>query len=162
MTYEVQLKNLPAETIATERVHTTIAELGARMRQSLHHVATELTPAHAMRGAPFAIFYNEPFSPSDIDVELGVPVTRDAAASASAHVNIRQIPSGTFACTMHHGSYESIGAAYSALYAWLAEHGRKAAGPPREVYLVGPGSAVTAVSPARAADYVTAIEVPIT
>jgi effector-binding domain-containing protein len=47
----------------------------------------------------------------------------------------------TAASTLHAGPYEEIGAAYAALQAFLQERGHEAAGPPREVYLVGPAQA---------------------
>ncbi len=41
------------------------------------------------------------------------------------------------------------------MYSWVDGHGHKRIGPPREVYLVGPGQGV------QPQDYRTEIEVPI-
>lgn len=41
------------------------------------------------------------------------------------------------ACTVHHGSFATIGGAYAALLAWIEEHGYRPAGPHRELYLRG-------------------------
>jgi effector-binding domain-containing protein len=45
------------------------------------------------------------------------------------------------ASTLHPGPYDAIGGAYLALTSWLRERGHETAGPPREVYIVGPHQA---------------------
>ncbi len=40
--------------------------------------------------------------------------------------------------TMHKGSFDQVGAVYSALVEWIMEKGYEIAGPPEEVYLTDP------------------------
>jgi effector-binding domain-containing protein len=155
MSYEVHVKQVPPEMVVTERCHTRLAELGTVMHAALARIAMSVEPAEAVQGAPFALYYNEPFRPEDIDVEMGLPVTADAAVSEAKGVHRRALEGGPVAYTLHVGSYSSIGAAYAALHAWLEEHGHKRTGPPREIYLVSPGEGV------KPEDYRTEIEVPI-
>ena len=54
-------------------------------------------------------------------------------------MNGRELPGGRVAYTLHSGPYESVGPIYAVLQKWIQEHGHECAGPPREVYLVGPG-----------------------
>lgn len=69
---------------------------------------------------------------------------------------MKDLPGGAVAHTLHVGPYGAIGAAYDALYTWIAAHGLRPNGPPREIYLVGPGAAPSE------AQYRTEIVVPIT
>jgi effector-binding domain-containing protein len=48
-----------------------------------------------------------------------------------------------------------VGAAYEALTAWIAEHGRAIDGPPREIYLTDPDETP------NPADNVTEVQFPI-
>ncbi len=153
MEYEVHVKQLASENVITQRTHTTLAQLGDTMHATLASIATSVDPPAAARGAPFAIYYGEPFRPDDIDVEIGIPITPDAKSTREVGMR-RLLPGGPVAYTVHVGPYESIGQAYEALYGWLRHHRYEAKGPPREVYLVGPGQG----SPA---EHRTEIEVPI-
>ncbi|MBX3189201.1 MAG: GyrI-like domain-containing protein [Labilithrix sp.] len=155
MNYEIRVKQLPAQVVVTERCHATLAELGDTMHATLAKVALSVEPAGAARGAPFAVYYNEPFRPEDIDVELGVSVTPRAKVAETKGVHRRELAGGPVAYTVHVGPYATIGAAYEALYAWVGDHGLHRTGPPREIYFVGPAQG------ARPEDYRTEIDVPI-
>jgi AraC family transcriptional regulator len=155
MSYEVRVKEVPPEVVVTERCHTRLAELGTVMHAALAKVALSVDSAAAAQGAPFAVYYNEPFRPEDVDVEVGLPVTPDAKVSEAKGLHRRELAGGSVAYTLHVGSYSSIGAAYAAIHAWIDAHGHKRTGPPREIYLVSPGEGV------KPEDYRTEIDVPI-
>lgn len=155
MDYEIHVKQVAPQVVVTERCHTRLAELGKTMRATLAKVATSVDPAAAAQGAPFAFYYNEPFRPEDIDVEMGLPVTPDARVTETNEVHRRQLPGGPVAWTIHVGPYSAIGAAYDALCAWVDQHGHKRTGPPREIYVIGPGPGVSRE------EYRTEIEIPI-
>ncbi len=155
MHYEIHVKQAPPQVVATDRCHTRLSELGNVMHATLGKVASSIEPAAAAQGAPFAVYYNEPFRPDDIDVEMGVPVAPDAKIEETRGVHRRELPGGPVAHTLHAGPYARIGEAYEALYAWVAQHGHKRTGPPREIYLVGP------MQGASPKEFRTEIEVPI-
>lgn len=155
MNYDIHVKQVPAQIIASERTHTALAQLGKVMHSTLAKIATSVQPPTATQGPPFAIYYNEPFNPDDIDVEMGVPIAVNATLAETAQVARRELPGGPVAFTFHVGPYETIGAAYAALYAWLEEHGHRPLGPPREIYLVGPGQGT------KPAELRTEIDLPI-
>jgi effector-binding domain-containing protein len=154
MNYEIHIKQLPDAHVVTKRAHTSLERIGNAMSTTLAAIAVEVTPPGAARGVPFAIYHNEPFRPDDVDVELGIPIAPEAHVPPSAGT-VKDLTGGPFAYTMHVGSYSSIGAAYEALFGWLAKHGLHAKGPPRESYIVGPGPGL---SPA---EYRTEIAVPL-
>lgn len=154
MSYEIHVKQLPPQVVVSERVHTKLSELGATMHTTLSRVAESVQPADAAQGAPFAVYYNEPFQPDDIDVEMGLPVKASAKVDETLGVHRRTLLGGPVAYTTHVGPYETIGAAYRALFEWVEKHGHQRQGPPREIYLVGPADAEPSA-------YRTQIEVPV-
>lgn len=155
MSYDIHVKQVAPQVIASERRHAALAELGNVMHSTLANIATAVHPPDAMQGAPFAIYYNEPFKPDDIDVEMGLPIAGNATVDPSVRVHRRELPGGPVAFTFHQGPYETIGAAYTALYEWVKLHGHKTLGPPREIYLVGPGH------DRNPSEYRTEIDIPI-
>jgi effector-binding domain-containing protein len=46
-----------------------------------------------------------------------------------------EVLGGRFACAVHTGPYEEVGAAFEAVAAWVEEHGHQLAGPARQTYL---------------------------
>lgn len=153
MSYEVHVKQVSPQVVVTQRRHSSLAELGDAMQTACAKIAMAVDPPDAARGVPFALYY-EPFRPEDIEVEIGLPVAPDAKVT-EAEVHRRELPGGPVAYTVHLGPYSTIGAAYEALDAWIDEHGHARRGPPRELYLVGPGQAETP------SEYRTEIEIPI-
>lgn len=84
--------------------------------------------------------YHDPeFKEDDLDVEIGIPVAEPVPGQD--RITGGELPPGPVAYTVHAGPYNEIGAAYRAVMAWIQAHGHESAGPPREVYLVGPGQA---------------------
>ena len=154
MSYEIHVKHIPPQTVVTKRSHTTLADLGKTMHATLARIADSVEPRGAAHGVPFAIYYNEPFRPEDIDVEMGIPLD-EGATSAPAAGSPCQLPGGPVAYTVHVGPYSSIGSAYTALYDGLRSQGYRPHGPPRELYLVGPSQTQTPE------DYRTEIDVPV-
>lgn len=155
MNYAVHVKHVPPQVVVSQRRHTSLAELGGAMHETIAEIVASVDPPDAMRGAPFAVYYNEPFKPEDVEVEMGVPVAPDTKVLPRARVERRELIGGPVAYTIHVGPYETIGKAYEALFAWIEKHGHHRIGPPRETYLVGPGKGI---SPSM---YRTEIEVPI-
>lgn len=155
MSYAVHVKQVPPQVVVTQRLHTPLARIGDVMHATLAKVARSVQPVTAARGVPFAVYYNEPFRPDDVDVELGLPIASDAEVSEAIGVHRRELPGGPVAYTTHVGPYGTIGAAYEALFEWIRVHGHERVGPPREIYIVGPGQG------AKPEELRTEIEVPI-
>jgi effector-binding domain-containing protein len=103
MNYDIHVKQLPPQVVVTERCHTRLPELGKTMHATLAKVATSVEPSEAAQGAPFAVYYNEPFKPDDIDVEMGLPVSPDAHVAETKGVHRRELPGGPVAYTLHVG-----------------------------------------------------------
>ena len=104
-------------------------------------------------GQPLAIFYDQDFKPTDLDVEIAFPVAplvnKPAPIDAERKLSPRNLPGiEQAACLIHHDVFEKLPETYQALGDWIATNGYRVAGPYREVYLSPPdqeGKAMTEV-----------------
>ncbi|OGN87342.1 MAG: hypothetical protein A2X23_05745 [Chloroflexi bacterium GWC2_73_18] len=140
MDYEIKIRETPPQPMLSVRRHTSLPELGPLMGRTYGELfgylgRNGIRPA----GPPFAIYHDPDFREEDIDVEMGVPLAEPVAGEGELRGG--ELPAGPAAYTLHGGPYEEIGPAYQALVGWMQVHGHEGAGPPREVYLVGPGQA---------------------
>jgi DNA-binding transcriptional MerR regulator len=137
MSYEVIVREAVPQPYASVRGHVPLAGIGGFIQQACGEIfrhAGELGVRPA--GPTFSIYHDPEFREDDVDVEVGVPLAEPI--ESSGRVTAGLLPGGQVASTMHPGRYDEIGPAYRALHGWMEAHGREGAGPPREVYLVGP------------------------
>lgn len=86
----------------------------------------------APAGSGGATYAEEFFTDGSGDVLAYLPVRPDAPVESV------RLPGGRFAVALHSGPYSTLDRTYAALGAHVAEHAAVAAGPVREIYLVGP------------------------
>ncbi len=150
--YEVVLKKVEPQTVAAIReVIPTYSDVSQLYGQLFAHLGQhKARPA----GPPLAIYHDPEYRERDVDVEAAVPVAGPVVGSE--RVVVRELPGvERMACAVHQGSYESIGAAYNALMAWIESNGYRITGPCREVYPQGPESGRDPAS------YVTEVQFPV-
>lgn len=138
MQYQVQTRETVDQPVATIRGHSSVSDMPAFFQAAYAEIlgligGLGVRPA----GPPFSIYHDPEFKEDDVDLEVGFPVSEPV--ESAGRVVGRILPGGPVAATIHAGPYDEIGPAYQALAAWIQEHGHEMAGPPREVYLVGPG-----------------------
>ena len=102
-----------------------------------------------------AIYYDEGFKETDVDVETAVPIANAPPDAGNGRVRLRQLPAVTVASVLHQGPYTSLSAAYQAVMQWISDNNYQITGPDREIYLRGPGLNT------KPAEYVTEIQFPI-
>ena len=110
----------------------TIADgIGDAFRVLVEHAAT-----HGVRwaGPPFVLYPEE--CEGEFEIAVCMPVAEGAVGGEAAAVE--DIAGGLCVSTVHAGPYTGIGEAYAALQRWMDAHGRRPAGPVREVYLNDP------------------------
>ena len=73
---------------------------------------------------------------SNADVEVAIPVAQKV--EGADEIACYALPGGPMARIVHKGPYEKCAPTYKRLFAWIAEHHKKIAGPTREVYLNDP------------------------
>jgi effector-binding domain-containing protein len=135
MAYEIEHKELPDRYVVSARTTTTPDKIGETFQELLPEVDAEILNAGSRPTGPaFAIYHV--YRDDHVDMELGFPV--DEPIATSGRVIGRELEASPAAVTFHHGPYETLGEAYKAVEAWLAQNGREASGPPFEVYWTGP------------------------
>jgi effector-binding domain-containing protein len=87
-------------------------------------------------GPAYGIYHSAEATEAEVDLEIGMPVAEPI--EPAGRVIAAVIPGGLAATTVHCGRYEDVAPAYRALGEWVQEHGHETAGPPREIYVVGP------------------------
>jgi effector-binding domain-containing protein len=116
------------------RAHVGTEEIQPFLAGAFEEVATTTgTQGVRVVGPPFGRW-----TPRDggFDVAAGFPV--DRPVEARGRVVPEELPGGTVARTLHTGPYDGVGAAYAAVFEWLAGHALEVAGEPWESYLDGP------------------------
>jgi DNA-binding transcriptional MerR regulator len=137
MTYEVHLRETSLQIAAAIRGRAAWSELGPFIEGALLEVF-EVAGNQGARfaGPAYGIYHSAEATETEVDLEIGVPVAEPI--EPSGRVIATAVPGGLVAATVHCGRYEDIAPAYHALGEWVQEHGHETAGPPREVYVVGP------------------------
>jgi effector-binding domain-containing protein len=139
MEREVKVGPRGTEIVVSKRMPVRLSEIGPAMGAAFGEVygflgARGVDP----HGPPFVIYHGAPSGDDPFDIEICAPVVRETEAPAGWQTQV--LPAGLFATLLHVGPYDTIGAAYEAVAAWVDAHGMAFAGPPREVYLSEPST----------------------
>lgn len=135
MSYDVELKDVPAQLALTFRTRVTMATLSQRLGEAFDAVTAHVQGGGAQYAGPPFVLYPGPMG-DEFELVLCMPVTPGAVAGES--VGLEEIPGGSMACTMHRGPYARIGAAYQAVQEWMTANGRQPGENMREIYYNSP------------------------
>lgn len=137
MPYTIETADLPPQSFALVRRTTDIDHVGEVLGEAMPFVAGRVARAGVpIVGAPFVLYHDFDLEVEG-DLEVCIPVpTGDV--DLGNEVDVRTTAAAQSARTIHRGAYDEISSAYHALNAWMHEHGREQAGPPRETYLNDP------------------------
>ena len=153
--YDVVIKKVEAMKIASVRgIVPTPPEQGG-----LWDVLESYLKMHGVRpsGPCFSLYHDEEHKERDWDIETCEPISDDL--TASTRVQVYSLPAvETMACTVHAGSFATIGEAYDVIMKWLDENGFRVIGPCREIYLQAPKRP----GDQNDADTVSEIQFPVT
>lgn len=148
--YEVVLKKVDEQRVASVRevlpYYSDIGRLFDELRayQERHGVDAK---------AWTAVWYDPEYRESRVDGEA--TFTTEDPLPEDGMVHPGELPAvETMACAVHHGSFATLGRAYSALMAWIEGNGYRILGPHRELFLHGG-------SEQDNPDYVTEIQFPV-
>lgn len=140
-TTTVTTRDVPAQTLLTERAHVRVADLPGWIAAA---GTRQLDVAAALGGqvAPSLVVYHGPVTEeSDGPVEVALPV--DPARAGASGVAHRVEPAHREAfvtVTRAQVRYPEILSAYEAVEAWVAQHGLRRSGAPREYYVADPST----------------------
>ncbi len=135
-TLTVEIRELKPQPYLGKRIRAALGAVGPEVQAGFASLYAKLAAsASPAAGPPFLIADR----PKDgyLDMELGAPCAGPAPAGGGFVAGI--LPGGRAAVTVHRGAYDAIGEVYTGLAEWIGAQGLAMAGPPREVYLSGPG-----------------------
>lgn len=158
-TYDVILKHIEPLLVASVRAilpnYSAVGELFGEVYDAIGaYVGEALGPHPEEGGQTLVLWYDTEFKEHDVDGAAAFMLR--CRVPESGRMRVHELPATTMAATVHHGSYNSIGAAHEAVFTWIEANGYRAVGPDRELNLYH-------TMPIRLDDptYVTEIQYPV-
>jgi len=158
-TYDVILKHVEPLLVASVRAilpnHSAVGALFGEVYDAIGpHVSEALHPHPADGGQTLVLCYDTEFKETNVDGAAAFMLR--CRVPESGRMRVHELPAATMAATVHHGSYNTIGAAHEAILTWNDANGYRVAGPDRELNLYHS-------MPIRLDDpsYVTEIQYPV-
>jgi DNA-binding transcriptional MerR regulator len=136
--YDVVLKQVESKLVASIRTilptHSAVGALFPEVYEAIgSQVATALGPHPGEAGQTLVLWYDTEHKEEDVDGAAAF-ILRCRVPDAG-RMRVHELPGGTVAATIHHGSYATMGDAHEAVITWIDSNGYRIAGPDREVYL---------------------------
>ena len=135
MGYGIVEKDVPPQLSLTRRETVTMTTIGQGLNSGFRTLREHAAATGAETVGPPTVFSPD-FGKEEFDLFICLPVAVGAVAGEG--VALEEVPGAHVASATHKGPYLGVPDAYTALFSWLEENGRKAAGPVREVYLNDP------------------------
>jgi DNA-binding transcriptional MerR regulator len=152
MAFTVQVKELPAQLVASIRVQATPADESRMIPALIDELLTATTQLGVRCDGDPPVRISHEYTEDMVDTEIAVPITQ--IDEDTARISSRVLEAGPVAYVIHVGPHADLWAVYWAILVWVQEHGYEPNGPPREVYLMHPADG-------HAATYRTEVQWPI-
>jgi len=134
---EISLIDVEEQPTVAVRRQVRMVELADFLGGTFDAVAAEVSRAGLrIAGAPFARYRGKPTDV--VDVEAGFPLTEPWRADGDLVAG--NLPAARAIEAVHHGSYDELRGAYTAIEAWAAEHHVTTQEDVWELYEAGPQS----------------------
>jgi DNA-binding transcriptional MerR regulator len=157
--YDVLLKQVDPLLVASVRAvlprHSDSGSLFGEVYEAIKPYVNEaLHPNPELGGQTIVLWYDTEFKETDVDG--GAAFILRCPIPEIGRVKVHELPGALMASTVHHGSFETIGEAHTAVYQWIEANGYRIVGPDREMNLYH-------TPPIRRDDptYVTEIQYPV-
>ncbi|MBN1120553.1 MAG: MerR family transcriptional regulator [Anaerolineae bacterium] len=129
--YDVVIKEIEAQKIAS--VRETLENYGqAGMLLGKLMMALGQSGGQPI-GAPLCLYHDPEYKEKDVDVEAAIPVAGNVTGGNG--LTVRELSGGTVASTIHKGSFDKVGEAYTAVAKWIEANNYEIADCAREIYL---------------------------
>lgn len=137
MPYDIEIRDIAPQPIASVRITTTPPEVGVALTQNLLPRVYGFLSDHQIvpSGPPVAVYHD--WAPDRVGLEGGVLVA--APISGDGTVTASELPGGRAAVTRHVGPYVGLGEAHEAVRHWILANGQEILGPSWEIYHMPPG-----------------------
>ncbi len=140
---DVVLKSIePQHVVSIREIIPTPVYVGMLLNEGFGALGQQGIQPNA---APQAIYHDEEFKLTEMDVEVVIPVstsvTQDIMLPDGRKFAVRDLPAvHSAASVIHVGSYDSLTVTYQALGKWIEANGYRIAGASREIYLKSAGN----------------------
>ena len=150
--YEIVIKKIaPLKVVSIRKIMPNYSATGQLFQKIAPYVYRSGSP---MTGPPMLLMYDEGFKEKDVDLEVAFPVAKDVPSKGE--FKCQELPGyEQMVTTIHKGTYDSVGSAYTSLGKWIETNGYQIIGPCREIYFTDPRSG----TPPN--EYVTEIQFPV-
>ena len=136
MKYDVTLKEMPQRYVASLRkIIPTYQDEGSLWNQMSQEVGCNLQMANPSYS--LAVFHDEGYKESDVDVEIQVAVQGEH--ENTENVVFKTVEPTQVAAAVYKGNYDQIADINEAVAAWVADNGYEYNGPMFNIYHVSPG-----------------------
>ena len=133
--YNIELSEQPAQATLSMRIRTSVANLPQELGKGYEAIIEYLNElGEKPLNFVFAAYYN--MDMEDLDVELGVPVSKPLAGNGEIYLS--KIPAGKQVSCFHKGPYPQMEPAYNAILRWIDESSYTATGVSYEYYYNSP------------------------
>ena len=137
---EVLLKSVPATPVAVlHEIVPSVESVPERIGLLEDELAAWLARKGIQTGGPWLTLYlSAEYRERDVPLEVAVVVPPSAVGhngDALSRARTRWLAAAEMACLVHAGPAETIGSAYTELYAWMEANHRRPAGAARELLL---------------------------
>jgi effector-binding domain-containing protein len=140
--YEITTREVPLMRVAIlPAIIESYAKIG-RLFKELHAALQENDIAPA--GPQLAIYFDEEYTPRNVDVAAAVPVevALGTKLPEDSRIQFDDLPGGLMVSLVRTGPWDDFRPAYLAIMDWVEANGYQIVGPNREIHLQGPRSGV--------------------
>lgn len=137
MPYDIQIKETGAQPVVSIRAVVASAELVDFFEDACREIREYLAQiGERPVRPPMSLWHSSPEQSRDgVDFEPCLPV--EHRVPPRGRIRADELPAGLVISTIHSGDYDTMGAAFDAVWSWIVGHGYEPAGPPRDVVLIG-------------------------
>jgi RNA polymerase sigma factor (sigma-70 family) len=137
MSFQVETKGVPAQTVITRTRQVFITDLQAHLDSSIKDLMSYVTAQGVqIVGLPFSIYHGKVREDSAASVEVCLPIM--GPIQPGADMQVQDLPAMQVASavtTLRQSLFPGVLKAYDAVWTWIEEHGHQAGDHPHEIYL---------------------------
>lgn len=138
MSYEFEVREIPAQPYASSRAATTRKGIGETIAVLLKEVWEHIEQSDGVPIGPPFTAYTRDNGDDDIEIEAGIPL--DRPIEGNERVICQMSPGGEAVSIVHIGPFEGLRGADAALAAWAAKNHRTPHGANVHVYWTDPAA----------------------
>ena len=133
----VRARTLDPQRIVCIRACVPEQEVSGTWRSLAAEIRGVLSRYDREPAGPIGAIFPDPVHRDDaVNMTVFAPIVGDIALQGRMHEE--RIAGGLAATIVHHGPYTLLHRSYEQLVGWMQHHGHEMAGPPREIFRIGP------------------------